>query len=90
MRSHPGLLKVLTALALAATLQSLGAQAQEQSVNARLLAAARAGDEAGVTRALKDGAAPNSRSRIGETVLVIALKGDKPAMAQQMIDAGTD
>ena len=64
--------------------------AQDLSVNARLLAAARAGDVAGVERALAEGASPNARNRLGETVLVIALKNDKPALARQMIDAGAD
>jgi uncharacterized protein len=66
------------------------ALAQEVSLNARLLAYARAGDEAGVNRSIAAGAAVNARNRVGETVLVIALKSDRPAMALQMIDAGTD
>src|SRR5437773_3286305 len=66
------------------------ALAQEVSLNARLLAYARAGDEAGVKRAIAEGAAVNARNRVGETVLVIALKSDRPGMALQMIDAGTD
>src|SRR6266481_4159232 len=64
--------------------------AQEMSANVRLLAAARAGDSAGVTRALADGATPNARNRVGETALVIALKSDRTDLARQMLDAGTD
>jgi ankyrin repeat protein len=66
------------------------ALAQEESVNARLLASARAGDQAGVARAIADGASVNARSRVGESALVIALKNDKPALAMDMINAGTD
>jgi uncharacterized protein len=67
-----------------------GALAQDLSANARLLAAARAGDQAGVARALSDGASVNARNRIGETVLIIALKNDRPALAMDMLNAGTD
>src|SRR5437867_1073658 len=80
----------LVALGLAAALLPLATHSQELSINARLLAAARAGDPAGVSRALKEGAAPNARNRLGETALVIALKNDRPAMAKEMLDAGTD
>ena len=73
----------LLALALPAT-------GQDPSLNTRLLAAARAGDQAGVQRAIADGATVNARNRLGETALVIALKGNRPALALQMIDAGTD
>ena len=66
------------------------ALAQDWSINARLLTAARTGDEAGLVRALADGAAVNARSRIGETALVIALKSDHPALAFRMLDAGAD
>lgn len=76
-------LAVLIALPHAAT-------AQDWSINARLLAAARAGDESGLTRALADGAAANARNRIGETGLVIALKNDQPRLAMRMLDAGVD
>jgi ankyrin repeat protein len=64
-------------------------------VNSRLLVFARTGDAAGVERSLKEGANVNSRNRIGETALVIALKKDDPKkddfrIAQLMLDAGTD
>jgi len=66
------------------------AAAQELSVNARLLAAARAGDQAGVARALSEGATPNARNRVGESALLIALKYERPDLAAQMVAAGTD
>jgi ankyrin repeat protein len=64
-------------------------------VNSRLLVFARNGDAAGVQRSLKEGANVNSRNRVGETALVIALKKEEPKpddirIAQLMLDAGTD
>ncbi len=74
---------LLTCLLLATIAGAQGeADAQETSANVRLLAAARAGDMAGVTRALADGATPNARSRVGETALVIALKSDRIDLAR--------
>ena len=67
-----------------------GVLAQDLSANARLLAAARAGDQAGVGNALADGASANARNRVGETALVIALKNDQPTLAMTMLKAGTD
>jgi ankyrin repeat protein len=67
-----------------------GASAQDLSINARMLAAARAGDQAAVAQALSGGASANARNRIGETALVIALKSDRPALAMDMVNAGTD
>ena len=64
--------------------------AQDLSPNARLLAAARTAEGAGVAKALADGASPDARNRVGETALIIALKNDQPALAGIMIDAGTD
>jgi len=60
------------------------------SVNARLLIHARNGNIAGVERSLKEGANPDSRSRIGETALVIALKKNDLVIARAMMLAGTD
>jgi len=84
---HPGW---RCGLAFAATLLALTIQAQELSANVRLLNAARIGDEPGVRQALRDGAAPNARNRLGETALLVALKNDRLRIAEQMIDAGTD
>jgi ankyrin repeat protein len=61
-----------------------GVLAQDLSANARLLAAARTGDETGVGKALADGASANARNRVGETALVIALKNDRPTLAMTM------
>ena len=86
---HP-LALCLSVLALTLQTAHLHAQSQDLSVNARLLASARSGDQSGVDRALADGASPNARNRAGETVLIIALKSDRSALARQMIHAGTD
>ncbi|HVR93893.1 MAG TPA: ankyrin repeat domain-containing protein, partial [Casimicrobiaceae bacterium] len=66
------------------------ALAQDLSVNAMMLAAARAGDQVAVARALSGGASVNARNRVGETALVIALKNDQPTLAMDMVNAGTD
>src|SRR5437773_2821180 len=66
------------------------AKSQDLSANQRLLAGARAGDEAGVSRALGEGASPNARNRVGETALLTALKSNRPELARQMIAAGAD
>jgi ankyrin repeat protein len=81
-------------LALAAVTGSALA-ADDVPVNSRLLVFARNSDAAGVERSLKAGANVNSRNRVGETALVIALKkvDSKPddlRIAQLMLDAGTD
>jgi ankyrin repeat protein len=82
--------KCLVAIALTIQLAPALAQLQDLSINARLLASARNGDQSGIDRALGEGASPNARNRLGETVLLIGLKSDRPALARQMIDAGTD
>ena len=67
-----------------------GAVAQEPSANASLVAAAQAGDPAGIARALAAGATPNARNRRGESALLIALKNDQTDLALQMLAAGGD
>jgi ankyrin repeat protein len=79
-------------LACGVAVLSVTASAGEDdlSVNARLLVHARNGNVAGVERSLQEGANPDSRSRIGETALVIALKKNDLVIARAMILAGTD
>jgi len=67
-----------------------GAIAQDLSANARMLAAARAGDQGAVARAIADGASVNARNRVGETALIMALQNERPALAMDMVNAGTD
>src|SRR5438093_11743629 len=80
MRVYHSMAWRVAALGLALALSSFRAGGQELSVNVQLLSAARAGDQLGVTQALKQGAMVNARNRLGETVLLIALKNDRPAM----------
>ena len=60
------------------------------TVNARFLLAARNVDAAGLKRALADGAAINSRNRLGESALIVVLKKNRVDLAQLLIDAGAD
>jgi len=64
--------------------------AQDLGPNARLLSAARSSDPAAVQRALAEGAAIDSRNRLGETALVVALKRDRADIARTLIEAGAD
>ena len=67
------------------------AAAQENlTVNARFLLAARNADAAGLKRGLADGAAVNSRNRLGESALIVVLKKNRVDLAQLLIDAGAD
>jgi ankyrin repeat protein len=60
------------------------------SVNARFLVAARNADAAAMARGLKDGAAINSRNRLGETALVVVLKKKRSDLAQMLVEGGAD
>src|SRR5438874_3428731 len=59
-------------------------------LNAKLLAAARNADGPAIERALQQGAAINSRNRLGESVLLIVLKKDRVDLARALIDADAD
>jgi uncharacterized protein len=59
-------------------------------LNARLLAAARSADAKGLQRALNEGAAINSRNRIGDTALLIVIKNHHSELAETLIRAGAD
>src|SRR6185503_18747588 len=60
------------------------------SLNAQLLVAARNGDMAAVERALSQGAAPNSRNRLGKSALVLACEQGNAALAATLQRAGAD
>ena len=60
------------------------------ATNARLLASVRNDDASGIERALRDGAAVNSRNRLGESALLIALKKNRADFAQALLAAGAD
>jgi ankyrin repeat protein len=81
---------IATCLCAATVAGSLPNAAAQESANVRLVAATRAGDQAGVTRALAQGATPNARNRLGESALLIALQNDRPELATQMLAAGAD
>jgi uncharacterized protein len=78
------------AVFIACTTGAVAQPVTDEAVNARLLVSARTGDEAGVARALASGAAVDSRNRIGESPLIIAIKRGYLPMAQRLIDAGAD
>ena len=86
----PYLPLLVLAVASLLALPAHAADDENLTVNARLLVSARNADAAGVERALKDGAAVNSRNRLGESVLIIALKRNQLGIAKTMIDAGAD
>jgi ankyrin repeat protein len=89
--TRPAVALLACVLALAAgALPTLVFGEENLSVNARLLVFARNGDASGVERSLKEGAAANSRNRLGETALIIALKKNDFRIARVMLDAGTD
>src|SRR5262245_47426357 len=73
---------LLLALAAWAAGSAWPQAATNPNLNAQLLVAARNGDVAAVERALAQGAAPNSRNRLGKTALVLACeKGHAPLAA---------
>jgi len=82
--------------ALFAALTATAADAQTAvpddafATNARLLASVRNDDASGIERALRDGAAVNSRNRLGESALLIALKKNRGDFAQTLLAAGAD
>src|SRR6266705_3687623 len=71
-------------------LAPVSAGAQDLSPNARLLAAARQGDLTAAKRLLEGGAALNSRNRLGDTPLLIALKSGHKDMARLAVERGAD
>ena len=69
---------------------SHAADDEQVPLNARFLAFARAADAAGMARALNEGAAVNSRNRLGESALVIVLKQNRVDLATVLVAAGAD
>jgi hypothetical protein len=59
-------------------------------LNSRFLVAARSLDAAAIDRALREGANVNARNRLGESALVIVLKGNRLDLAQTLLAAGAD
>ena len=69
---------------------SLATTDAQLATNARLLVSVRNEDAAGVGRALHDGAVVDSRNRVGETSLLVALKKNRADIAQALLDAGAN
>src|SRR3982074_2076704 len=67
------------------------AQAQQPiNANAELLAAVRRNNPAAVTALLDQGAAINSRNRLGDSPLLIAAKGGNTPLALLLVERGAD
>jgi uncharacterized protein len=62
----------------------------ELATNARLLTSVRNQDSSGVARALHDCAAVNSRTRLGQSGLLLALEKNRVDIAQALLMAGAD
>jgi ankyrin repeat protein len=77
-------------LCIAAGVAAQSASTENLSTNARFLVAARNADGEAMKRELANGAAIDSRNRLGETALVILLKKDRVDLAMVALDAGAD
>src|SRR6266446_2866114 len=60
------------------------------NLNAQLLVGARQANIEQVERTLAQGAAPNSRNRLGKTALLIASEKGEAAIAERLLKAGAD
>jgi uncharacterized protein len=92
-RSNEGRFRVLASiLAALLAMAATGVQASDDDLplNAKLLVAARNADGPAIARALQQGAAVNSRNRLGESALIIVLKKDRVDLARVLLDAGAD
>jgi ankyrin repeat protein len=88
--SRLGIAALAMATLLAANFAPARAANDDLPLNARLLASARGADRAGIERALQQGAAVDSRNRLGESALIVVLKSNHPDLAQLMLDAGAN
>src|SRR5215213_7778159 len=89
MLQSRGLSSFMRAVIIVVSLPS-HADDDQYATNARLLVSVRNADSAGIERALRDGAAVNSRNRLGESALLIALKQNRPDIAQVLLAAGAN
>ena len=81
---------VATACCIATIAAAQNPSEENLTTNARFLVAARNADAEGLKRALAQGAAVDSRNRLGESALIILLKKDRLDLAQVVLDAGAD
>ncbi len=87
----PLLWRVCAAALTVLTAFSVRAQAPSNpAVNAQLLVAARQSDMAQLERMLAQGAATNSRNRLGKTALLIAVEKSNLTMVKRLLAAGSD
>jgi uncharacterized protein len=94
-RRQVPVLALALGLALGSGLATFSPWARAQApghpnVNAQLLVGARQSDLVQVQRNLAQGAAPNSRNRLGKTALWIAADKGLDTMAEQLLAAGAD
>src|ERR1700754_563164 len=87
---EPGIALRIALCIVFAAVWSLPAHSQDESINQRLLNAARSNDEPAVEAALNDGAAIDSRNRIGDTPLITACKKGSTAMARMLVEHGAN
>ena len=88
---HSAWRKALSCLALVVATSAAQAQAPSNpNLNAQLLVGARQNDMAQVERVLAQGAAPNSRNRLGKSALVLAAEKGNLPLANRMLEAGAD
>src|SRR6478672_3855975 len=66
------------------------AEETEQQLNARLLEFSKQKDEARARKMVEEGANVNSRTRRGETPLVLWVKAGNSGMAKWLIDKGAN
>jgi len=92
-RVGAGILRCITIAAAALAVVALPAWAADDELlplNARFLVAARNADAAAMERFLRDGAAVDSRNRLGESALLIVIKKDRFDLARSLVAAGAD
>jgi len=89
-RRPTGRRRALLVLLAAAPIAGAQAPANLLSLNAQLLAAARAGDVPAVRQVLARGAAPDSRNREGKTALLLACEQGQLALAATMLEVRAD
>src|SRR5262245_21721379 len=76
--------------AFSAVVGAWGQATSNPNLNAQQLVAARNNDLPSVQRALADGAAPDSRNRLGKTALRMACEKGQAPLAAAMLRAGAD
>jgi len=92
-RVGAGILQCITIVVAAFAVVAPPAQAADDELlplNARFLVAARNADAPAMERFLHDGAAVDSRNRLGESALLIVIKKERFDLARTLVAAGAD